>query len=408
MTHNKKIELLAPAGNPEKLATAIHYGADAVYLSGKAHSLRNYAGNFTAEEMAEGIRIAHDAGVRVYVAVNAFPRPGEMADVEACLKELSHIVPDALIIADPGVIRLAGQTAPGIPIHLSTQANTTNPHSARFWQAAGVARVNAARELTLDEIKTISHTEGLEVEAFVHGAMCIAYSGRCLLSSFMARRDSNRGQCAHPCRWKYAVVEELRPGQYMPVAEDETGTYIFNSKDLCMIGHLPKMIEAGICSLKIEGRLKGLNYLATAVKTYRAAIDAYYQNPSDYQVLPEWARELGRISPRTYGTGFYLNDPEAVRPGYENTPPDGSVRFVGKVGRIYSETAIELAVRNKIQTGDHIDILKTRGKNAINTIQEIRTLEGAAVDTAQSGSRVKIRLAGPDMLQPDELIRKTG
>lgn len=408
MSRNGKIELLAPAGNPEKLTIAIHYGADAVYLSGKAYSLRSYAGNFTLKEMAEGIRTAHAAGVRVYVAVNAFPRPGEMDAVKAYLEELNHIGPDALIIADPGVIRLARETAPEIPIHLSTQANTTNPHSARFWQAAGVARVNAARELTLDEIKAISRTDGLEVEAFVHGAMCVAYSGRCLLSSFMARRDSNRGQCAHPCRWKYAVVEEFRPGQYMPVAEDESGSYVFNSKDLCMIEHLPKMIGAGICSLKIEGRLKGLNYLATVVKAYRAAIDDYYQSPADYQAPSEWIQELARISPRRYGTGFYLNDPESVRPGYENAATAESFRFVGIVGRIYSNTSLELAVRNKIRKGDPIDILKTCGENGINTIEEIRTTDGMAVDTAQSGSRVNIRLARPDMLQPNELIRKTG
>jgi len=406
MTRNEKIELLAPAGNPEKLNMAIHYGADAVYLSGKGYSLRSYAGNFSLEEMAEGIKTAHAAGVNVYVAVNAFPRPREMDDLAAYLKELNNLRPDALIIADPGVILLAGQTAPSIPIHLSTQANTTNHWSARFWHAFGVTRINAARELTLDEIRAIAEVDGLEVEAFVHGAMCIAYSGRCLLSGFMARRSSNQGQCAHPCRWKYAVVEELRPGQYMPVSEDENGTYVFNAKDLCMIEHLPKMINAGIHSLKIEGRLKGLNYLATAIKTYRAAIDAYYESPSAYAVPAEWLDELARVGPRKYGTGFYLNDPDAVQPNYEITPPPAARRFVGKVGRVYDETLIELAVRNKIQVGDQIDILKTHGNNGINTIKTIRSLDGTAMDTAQSSTRVNIRLTRPDRLRPNELVRK--
>ena len=406
MTRNEKIELLAPAGNPEKLATAIHYGADAVYLSGKAYSLRNYAGNFTLEEMAKGIETAREAGVRVYVAVNAFPRPQEMEDLAVYLKALAHLQPDALIIADPGVIYLAGQTAPGIPIHLSTQANTTNQWSARFWQSLGITRINAARELRLDEIKAISEAAGLEIEAFAHGAMCMAYSGRCLLSSFMTRRSSNQGQCAHPCRWRYAVVEEFRPGQYMPVAEDETGTYVFNAKDLCMIEHLPKMIDAGIHSLKIEGRLKGLNYLATAIKTYRAAIDAYYASPSAYAVLPEWLSELAHVGPRRYSTGFYLNDPDAVRSGDEIAPPVDTRRFVGKIGRVYDGAHIELAVRNKIQIGDPIDILKTRGENSTNTIQAIRTLDGTGVDTAQAPTRVNIRLAKPDRLRPNELVRK--
>ena len=406
MPHTEKIELLAPAGNPEKLATAIHYGADAVYLSGKAYSLRSYAGNFSLADMADGIKTAHAAGVRVYVAVNAFPRPGEMDGLAAYLKELAHLQPDALIMADPGVILLARQTAPGIPIHLSTQANTTNQWSARFWQTFGVTRINAARELTLDEIRALGEVDGLEVEAFVHGAMCIAYSGRCLLSGFMARRSSNQGQCAHPCRWKYAVVEELRPGQYMPVSEDETGTYVFNSKDLCMIEHLPKMINAGIHSLKIEGRLKGINYLAAVVKTYRAAIDAYYDAPSAYAVPAEWIDELARVGPRPYGTGFYLNDPDAAQPGYDIAPPADVRRFAGKIGRVYDETLIELAVRNKIQVGDQIDILKTRGNNGINTIKTIRSLDGTAMDTAQSNTRVNIRLTRPDRARPNEIVRK--
>lgn len=405
MTHNRKIELLAPAGNFEKLKIAIHFGADAVYLAGKSYSLRNFAGNFTPEEMAKGIHTAHASGVRVYVAVNAFPRPQEMPYIRAYLEELKNLRPDALIIADPGIIMLANRVMPEIPIHLSTQANTTNQWSARFWESFGVKRINAARELTMEDIQIISVTTELEIEAFVHGAMCISYSGRCLLSSFMTKRDSNRGQCAHPCRWQYSVVEELRPGQYMPIMEDESGAYIFNSKDLCMIDHLPEMIGAGINSLKIEGRLKGLNYLAAAVKCYRAAIDAYYQSPADYRVRPEWTRELARISPRGYCTGFYLNDPDAVLADYENTAPNDTCRFVGKIIRCLDAFSIEIAVRNKIQAGDMIDILKADGNGAVNTIQEIRTSDGILIDTAQSGMQVLIRLAHSDHFMPNDIIR---
>jgi len=406
LTDNKKIELLAPAGNFEKLETAIHYGADAVYLSGKSYSLRNYAGNFSLEEMAKGIQRSHDAGVRVYIAVNAFARPHEMPAIQDYLEKLKAIRPDALIIADPGIIMLANKIMPETPIHLSTQANTTNQWSARLWAFHGVTRINVARELNLEVIRAIGESTDLEIEAFAHGAMCIAYSGRCLLSSFMAKRDSNRGECAHPCRWKYAVVEELRPGQYMPVMEDDRGTYIFNSKDLCMINYIPEMIDAGITSLKIEGRLKGLNYLAVVVKSYREAIDAYYQCPQDYRVEPEWATEIARIGPRGYCTGFYLNDPEAILADYENSAPRVTCRFVGKIIQCLDAFSIKIEVRNKIQTGDFINILKVQGTGTATKVTEVQTLDGLSVETAQSGMQVVIRLDRSGVFAPNDIIRK--
>jgi len=411
MTQAQKIELLAPAGNLEKLRTAIHYGADAVYLSGTAHSLRTHAGNFGLNEMHEAVRLAHQAGVRVYVAVNAFARPDEMAPLQTYLTALRKIRPDALIVADPGVIRLAGDILPEIPIHLSTQANTTNPGSARFWKDHGVTRINAARELSLSEIRAISADGGLEVEAFVHGAMCIAYSGRCLLSSYMTKRHSNQGQCAHPCRWRYAVVEEQRPGQYMPVTEDAGGTYIFNSKDLCMIDHLPEMIGAGIASLKIEGRQKGINYLAAAVKTYRAAIDTYYQAPSEYRVRPQWKKELAPITPRPYCTGFYLGDPDAVLADYKNTGPVASCRFAGIIRAVSGPNPepemdqLQVAVRNRIRIGDTIDILSRNGSPAVYTVRGIQTMAGEGLQTAQAGMEVLLRCGPLHHLLPNDIVR---
>ncbi|MBW2620417.1 MAG: U32 family peptidase, partial [Deltaproteobacteria bacterium] len=274
----KKIELLAPAGNFEKLKIAIHYGANAVYLAGKEFSLRNFSENFTVDELQQAVNFARGQAVKIYVACNIYPRNNDQKAIAEYLNILEEIGPDALIVADPGIFSLASKIIPQLPIHLSTQANTTNYKSALFWQQLGVKRINVARELSLNEIREIVKNCAVEIEAFIHGSMCISYSGRCLLSSFMSNRDSNQGLCSQPCRWKYSIVEELRPGQYMPIAEDDQGSYIFNSKDLCMIEHIPAIVESGIVSLKIEGRMRGINYLASTVKVYREAIDAYYKN----------------------------------------------------------------------------------------------------------------------------------
>ncbi|MGD8445919.1 MAG: peptidase U32 family protein, partial [Desulfobacterales bacterium] len=284
---SNKVELLAPAGNFEKLEIAIHYGADAVYLGGKDFSLRNFSGNFSLEEIKQAVTYAHDRAVKVYAAVNVYARNDQHQQIAAYLRKLGAISLDGVIVADPGVFMTARELMPHIPLHLSTQANSTNYKTVAFWERLGIQRINLARELTLAEIKAIAEKAQIEIEAFVHGAMCIAYSGRCLLSSFMANRHSNRGMCTHPCRWKYALVEETRPGQYMPVAEDDRGTYIFNSKDLCMIEHIPAMIDAGVAALKIEGRMKGINYLASVLKVYREAIDWYSRDPAGYRVKPE-------------------------------------------------------------------------------------------------------------------------
>ncbi len=388
--HSQTVELLAPAGNLEKLKTAIHYGADAVYISGKAHSLRSHAGNFTTEEMRRAVRLAREKAVRVYVAVNAFLRPREMDAAAGFLRELKQIGPDAVIIADPGVLLLARELIPEIPVHLSTQANTMNHYSVRLWRSLGVTRINAARELSLSEIRAISEAGPVEVEAFVHGAMCIAYSGRCLLSSYMAQRHSNSGECAHPCRWRYAVVEELRPGKYMPVEEDGSGSYIFNSKDLCMISHLPQMLAAGVSALKIEGRQKGLGYLAAVVYAYRSAIDACCQSPQHYRAKSRWIQELTQVSPRPLSTGFYVNAPAGVAPDLENSGTTEGRRLAGLITGCPDSRHISVELRNKIRTGDTLDILSREKGPGLRTVIDMRDPAGVFLETAQAGTEVLI------------------
>ncbi len=305
-----KVELLAPAGDFEKLEIAIHYGADAVYLGGKNFSLRNFSKNFTIEEINKAVQFAHKKAVKVYVACNIYPRNSEQKEIEKYLKNLGEIKPDALIIADTGILSTALELIPEIPLHLSTQANATNYKSIMFWEKLGIIRVNAARELSLNEIKEISAKSQIEIEAFIHGSMCISYSGRCLLSAFLAQRDANRGECAHPCRWKYYLIEEMRPQDIMKICEDKQGAYIFNSKDLCMIDHLPDIIKAGINSLKIEGRMKGIHYLATVVNTYKSALNLYNNDPKNYKAADWHKKELNSINARGYCTGFYFGHPE--------------------------------------------------------------------------------------------------
>lgn len=387
----KKIELLAPAGNFEKLETAIHYGADAVYLAGKDFSLRNFSGNFTPDELDAAIRFAHQHKVKVYVACNIYSRNEEQDAIAKYLERLGEISPDALIIADPGIFAQARNLIPHIPIHISTQANTTNYNTALFWKNLGAARIVAARELSLKELRDIVQKTSLDVEAFVHGAMCISYSGRCLLSAFMANRDSNRGLCCHPCRWNYAVVEETRPGQYFPIAEDQRGTYLFNSKDLCMISHIPEMIEAGISSLKIEGRMKGINYVGATVKTYREAIDAYYENPETYTVKQDWLDELDKINYREYCTGFYFGDSDQTVPNYEEGVYSTKYLFAGKILEKNAD-GVAIEVRNKISTGDTIEILRQKGAAVREYIREIRDECGQVIPLAQSGSRIFVEI----------------
>jgi len=390
---DKKTELLAPAGNFEKLEIAIHYGADAVYLAGRDFSLRNFSGNFTPDELEKAVRLAHANGVRVYVACNIYSRNYEQKAIADYLEVLGDLCPDAVIIADPGIFMTAREIIPEMPLHLSTQANTTNYKTVLFWEKLGVRRINAARELSLEEIREIAEHTSTEIEAFVHGALCISYSGRCLLSSFMAKRDSNRGMCCHPCRFKYAVVEEKRPGEYLPLAEDDRGTYIFNSRDLCMIEHIPEMIEAGISSFKIEGRMKGVNYVASAVKVYREAIDAYYANSETFTVRKEWLEELARINYRGYCTGFYFGDTDELTPNYtESRYVSTGYLFVGKVLGKAGPKSVRLEVRNKIFKGDIIEVVRKQGPVQRDKIYDIADEDGQSLPFAQPNSNVIVTL----------------
>jgi putative protease len=403
---SRKVELLAPAGNFEKLEVAVHFGADAVYLANKEFSLRSYSTNFTIDEIKKAVEFAHHHNVKVYVACNIYSRNYEQDEIHDYLVQLGNIGPDAIIISDPGIIQVARRTIPEMNIHLSTQANTTNFEAVLFWEKMGVKRVNIARELTLTEIKEISQNCSAEIEAFVHGAMCISYSGRCLLSTFMSKRDSNRGMCTHPCRWNYAVVEELRPGEFMPVAEDGRGSYIFNSKDLCMIEYIPDMIGAGIDSLKIEGRMKGINYLASTVKVYREALDLFYSEPDAYTCKKEWVDELAAINNRCYCTGFYFGDPDQVAPNYINDKPLKGRCFIGKVIGSTGKHLMTVEVRNKIFKKEKVEVLKKTGPLASDQVMDIITSDGISVDYAQPGSVVSFEMN--DSYLPNDLVRRIG
>ncbi len=399
-----RIELLAPAGNFEKLKIALHYGADAVYLAGKEFSLRNFSGNFTLPELEAAIRLVHDYGKKVYVACNIYPRNHEQKAISDFLDHIGQMGPDAVILADPGIFRMARRIIPDIPIHISTQANVTHVAGAEFWKEMGAVRINTAREITLTEIAEIVRHTGLEVECFVHGAMCISYSGRCLLSSFMTRRDSNRGMCSHPCRWQYAVVEEMRPGLFMPVLEDTRGTYIFNSQDLCMIEHLPELIRAGIHALKIEGRMKGINYLATVVKVYREAIDAWYAAPGDFRIDPGWMKSLMRLSHRGYCTGFYFGDPAQTSPNFDDYKSFHEHVFLAEIIEISADGSAVCHIRNKIQKGDAVEIMTRNGPARPDTVRELFDPDGAVIDFARTGTHVRILLSGRYAVH--DLIRK--
>lgn len=357
--NREQFELLAPAGDLEKLKTAVHYGADAVYFGGEMFSLRAGAGNLTIEEMKEGIEFAHERGKRCYLTLNIFAHNEDIEPLTAYLEEIASLGIDAFIVSDPGVIDLLQEKIPGAEIHLSTQANMTNYRTASFWHKMGVKRLVLARELTFPEIRQIREKipAEMELEAFVHGAMCISYSGRCLLSNFMIERDANRGMCAHPCRWKYSLVEEKRPGEYYPVEEDDRGTYILNSRDLCMIEHIPEIVESGIMSAKIEGRMKSVFYVATIVHAYRQAIDAYFADPEGYRFQSEWMSELKKVSHREFTTGFYFNQPTNRDQNYQTSAYTREYSFVGLVKHYDPETGFALVEqRNKMTVGEEIEI----------------------------------------------------
>ena len=396
-------ELLAPAGNPEKLKIAIHYGADAVYLGGKAFGLRNLAGNFTPAEMAEGVAYAHERGVKVYLTVNSFPANDELPRLYAYLREVAEIPFDAFIVADPGIIDLVREIAPTRPLHLSTQANTVNWRSVRFWERQGLSRINLAREMSLADIKETAARCSVELEAFVHGAMCISYSGRCLLSSVMTGRDANRGECAHPCRWRYALVEESRPGEYFPVMEDGGGTFIFNSRDLCLVQYLPELAAAGVAALKIEGRMKGIHYAASVIRVYREALDRLRDEGADYRFRPEWLAELAKVSHRGYTTGFLFGQPREVDQEYHSRYIR-SHDMVGLVESVEADGTAVVAVRNQLRSGETLELIGPRMKTLAFPLEGMTGPDGEPLSVANPNQLVRLRLPAP--VAPLDILRR--
>jgi putative protease len=378
----KKIELLAPAGDLEKLIIAIDYGADAVYFGGEDFSLRAGADNLRKDDMVKGIKYAHDRGVKCYLALNILPHNDDIEPLCGYLNEIKNLGIDAYIVSDPGVIEIIKDIIPGSDMHLSTQANTTNYRAAKFWAAQGVKRIITARELTIKEICQLKSELGdnVELEAFVQGAMCVSYSGRCLLSNFMTGRDANKGNCAHPCRWKYALMEEKRPGEYFPIAEDKRGTYILNSRDLCMIEHLPELIEAGIESVKIEGRVKSVFYAAIVVGAYRKAIDSYYNDPKNYVFNPEWITELKKASHREFSTGFYFGKPSQ---NYKTSEYNRNYAFLGIVKEYDEVTGLAVVEqRNKMTVGEEVEIFGPKSDYFTQTLTEIYDEDGNSILSA--------------------------
>lgn len=378
-------ELLIPASSLEVLKTAVIFGADAVYIGGEAFGLRAKAKNFSLEEMREGIAFAHERGRKLYVTANILAHNRDLAGVEAYFEELREIGPDALIIADPGDFQIAKRVCPEIERHISTQANNVNYETYRFWREQGAKRVVCGRELSLEEIKEIRANipADLEMEVFVHGAMCISYSGRCLLSNYFTGRDANQGACTHPCRWKYAVMEETRPGEYFPVYENERGTFLFNSKDLCMIEHIPDLLSAGIDSLKIEGRMKTALYVATVARTYRKAIDDYQEDPKLYQNHLDWYRDqISNCTYRQFTTGFFYGKPNQEAQIYDNNTYIREYTYLGIVGERDSRGYVETEQRNKFSLGETIEVMKPDGSNLEAEVQDIRDQEGNAMESA--------------------------
>ena len=386
----QKMELLAPAGNMDKLKMALLYGADAVYLGGKSFGLRAFSDNFSLEEMEEAVRYAHGLGKKVHVTVNIFPHNADLNGLPEYLTSLRDIHVDAVLIADPGIFSLARQIVPDLPVHISTQANVTNWVSAKFWHDAGAKRVVMAREVSLKDVKAIHDKVPVELEGFVHGAMCISYSGRCLLSNyFTENRDSNRGQCVQCCRFKYNVVEEKRPGQYFPVMEDERGTYIFNSKDLCLLPYLPDLYDAGLCSLKIEGRMKSVHYVATVVKVYRQAIDAYERDPEHFRVLPEWIEELEKISHRPYTRGFSVSRPTEADQVYSHSSNTQTHEFIGLVRSYDAERKLAwIEQRNHFKVGQTVEFLQPKGRLVRCAVRRILDEDGQDLDAARHAQQV--------------------
>ena len=409
----RRPELLIPASSLEVLKIAVIYGADAVYIGGEAFGLRAKAKNFSMEEMREGIRFAHEHEVKVYVTANILAHNDDLEGVREYFKELDSFAkeekPDALIIADPGVFMIAKEVCPDIERHISTQANNTNYETYRFWYGLGAKRVVSARELSLNEIKELRANipDDLEIETFIHGAMCISYSGRCLLSNYFTGRDANQGACTHPCRWKYSIVEETRPNEYMPVYENERGTYIFNSKDLCMIEHIPELMESGIDSFKIEGRMKTALYVATVARTYRKAIDDYKESPELYKKNLAWyLDQISNCTYRQFTTGFFFGKPSDEAQIYDNNTYLKEYTYLGIVGEQNEEGLYRIEQRNKFSVGEEIEIMKPDGENLTVTVKRIVDEDGADMESAPHPKQVLYIDLGHPLEKYDILRRK--
>ena len=402
----QKPELLAPAGTLEKLKFAVQYGADAVYIAGKKYGLRAFAVNFDHDQMAEGIRFAHERNVKIYVTVNVFAHNDDFEGLEDYLNELLDLKVDAIIASDPGIIRIARKYVPDLPVHISTQANTTNWSATQMWKDLGAERVVLARELTLREIQEIKNKVDVELETFVHGAMCISYSGRCLLSNYMAERDSNSGQCAQACRWNYNLVEEKRPNEFYPIQEDERGTYVFNSQDLCLLGHLPELIQTGIASLKIEGRMKSAYYVATIIRAYRNMIDACFDGAEISGDLGFWMEELQKVSHRPYTTGFYFGKPEKGALTLESSQYIRPYDFIGVVQDYDPETKMAtIEQRNHFKVGDTIEFFSPKYGFFRQEIKEMWDKNGEALAVAPHAQQI-VRMHVDQPVYPYDLMRK--
>ena len=404
----RKVELLAPAGDLEKLKIAITYGASAVYFGGENFSLRAGAGNMTLEEIQEGVLYAHERGAKAYLAVNIFPHNEDIEPLKSYLSQMISIPIDAYIVSDPGVLQLLREIDPKREIHLSTQANATNYMTTNFWFNQGIKRIVLARELTFSEIREIKDKATLEneIEAFVHGAMCISYSGRCLLSNFMVQRDANQGACAHPCRWNYSLVEEKRPGEYFPIEEDSRGTYLLNSRDLCMIEHIPELIKSGVTSFKIEGRMKSVFYVATVVNAYRKALDAYEDDPENYSFKHEWLEEVSKVSHREFTTGFYFNKPTHKDQNYQTSSYTRDYSFVGMVKEYDPESKIAIIEqRNKLIVGDEIEVMGPNRVFFSQRIVEMLNENGESIKEAPHPQQVfSMKMSFP--VKAQDILRK--
>ena len=403
-----KIELLAPAGDLEKLKAAIDYGADAVYFGGEMFSLRAGAGNMTIQEMGEGVKYCHEQDKKAYLTMNIFAHNEDISELQIYVEKIRDIPFDAFIVSDPGVMMTLKDAFPEAEFHLSTQANLTNYQTALFWYRQGVRRIVLARELTFPEIREIRNSipQDMEIEAFVQGAMCISYSGRCLLSNFMIERDANRGACAHPCRWKYSLVEEKRPGEYYPLEEDDRGTYIMNSRDLCMLEHIPELAESGITSFKIEGRMKSAFYVATIVSVYRKALDQYLRDPSGYRFDPAWMKELKKVSHREFTTGFYFNKPTNKDQDYSSSAYTREYTFVGVVREYDAEAGIAIVEqRNKMSLGDVLEVFGPYTDFFEQKLEWMEDQDGNPLESAPHPQQI-LRMKMDHPVKPGFMLRK--